>query len=138
MFWGGAGKGHEGGLNDSTVPVGDVIDMRNRFWRIVSAHDKVVAVLFGDEHNYSRTLIDSEVDPSFERPVWQIVSGGAGAPFYVQDTSVPWAHKVRAFSPVNHYCIFAVEGDRVLLSAHSTAGPVIDRVPDLTAEVRRE
>jgi hypothetical protein len=137
MLWSDAGKGHEGGLNDPSVPLGDVIDMRNRFWGIVSAHDKVVAVLFGDEHNYSRTLIDAEIDPSFRRPVWQIVSGGAGAPFYVQDTSVPWVHKVRAFSPVNHYCIFAVEGDRVLLSVHSTAGPLIDRVPDLTAEVRR-
>jgi hypothetical protein len=136
MLWGDAGKGHEGGLNDPTVPLGDVIDMRNRFWGIVSGHDKVVAVFFGDEHNYSRTLIDSEVDPTFRRPVWQIVSGGAGAPFYVQDTSVPWAHKVRSFAPVNHYCVFGVKEDRVSLTVRSAAGTAIDEVPDLTAEVR--
>lgn len=136
MFWGDAGKGHEGGLNDATAPLGDVIDMRNRFWGIVSRHDKVVAVMFGDEHNYSRTLIDSEVDPSFARPVWQIVSGGAGAPFYVQDTSVPWASSVRAFSPVNHYCLFAVQEGRVSLTVRATTGTVIDEVSDLTAEVR--
>jgi 3',5'-cyclic AMP phosphodiesterase CpdA len=137
MFWGDAGKGDRGGLNGATVPLGDVIDMRNRFWRIVSGHEKVVAVLFGDEHNYSRTLIDSEVVPSFERPVWQIVSGGAGAPFYVQDTSVPWTSKVRAFAPVSHYCVFGVEEDGVSLSVRATSGALVDEVSDLTAETRR-
>ncbi len=137
MFWGDAGKGQEGGLNDAMMPLGDVIDMRNRFWGIISGHNKVVAVFFGDEHNYSRTLIDSDIDPSFARPVWQIVSGGAGAPFYVQDTSAPWSAKVRAFSPVNHYCVFGVEDDRVSLLVLATTGTVIDEVPDLTREVRR-
>lgn len=137
MFWGDAGLGHEGGLNDSGVPLGDVIDMRNRFWETISRHDKVVAVFFGDEHNYSRTLIDSKVDPEFGRPVWQIVSGGAGAPFYVQDTSSPWSPNVRAFSPVNHYCVLDVQKDRVSLSVRATTGALVDRVPDLTPETRR-
>jgi len=131
MFWGDAGKGHEGGLNDPSVPLGDVVDMRNRFWQLLARHDKVVAFLCGDEHNYSRTIVDAEVDPSFTRPVWHIVSGGAGAPFYVQDTSVPWSDKVEAFFPVNHYCTFDVGDDRVSLTVYSTAGVIIDEVPNL-------
>jgi hypothetical protein len=133
MFWGDAGKGHEGGLNDPSVPLGDVVDMRNRLWSILSRHDKVVAFMSGDEHNYSRTLIDADVDPSYPRPVWHIVSGGAGAPFYVQDSSVPWADKVEAFWPVNHYCVFGVADGRVSLEVYSTSGVLIDSVDDFSA-----
>ncbi len=136
MFWGDAGKGHEGGLNDASVPLGDVVDMRNRLWSILSRHDKVVAFMSGDEHNYSRTFIDADVDPSYERPVWHIVSGGAGAPFYVQDASAPWSDKVEAFSPANHYCVFDVADGRVSLEVYSTSGVLIDGVLDLSERVR--
>ena len=136
MFWGEAGRGGDGGLNDRGMPLGDVVDMRNRFWRTVSGCEKVVAVLFGDEHNYSRTLIDSRVDTSFAHPVWQIVSGGAGAPFYAQDTSAPWIGNVAAFSTSNHFCLFEVDGDRVGLSVYATSGVEIDSVHDLIRETR--
>jgi hypothetical protein len=81
--------------------------------------------------------VDSEIDPRFVRPARQMASWGAGAPFYVRDTAVPWASRVRAFAPVNHCCVFGVEKDRVSLLVHATAGAVIDEAPDLTAEVRR-
>ncbi len=136
MFWGDAGKGHEGGLNDHDVPLGDVIDMRDRLWTTLVRHDKVVAFMSGDEHNYSRTLVDSDVDPAFTRPVWHIVSGGAGAPFYVQDLSSPWSGNVEAFSLVNHYCLFDVSDDRVSLTVYSTAGVPIDEVPDFSSYAR--
>jgi hypothetical protein len=133
MFWGEPGKGHEGGLNDHTVPLGDVIDMRNRFWGVLARSPKVVAFMCGDEHNYSRTLIDSDVDPGFAHPVWHIVSGGAGAPFYAQDKSVPWVDKVAAFAPVNHYCVFDTDHESVSLRVYAANGALLERVPDLTA-----
>ena len=132
MFWGEPGKGHEGGLNDHTVPLGDVIDMRNRFWGVLARSSKVVAFMCGDEHNYSRTLIDTDIDPSFAHPVWHIVSGGAGAPFYAQDKSVTWVDKVAAFSPVNHYCVFDADNESVSLRVYSANGVLLEEVSDLT------
>ena len=133
MFWGQPGKGHEGGLNDPTVPLGDVIDMRDRFWGALAHSPKVVAFMCGDEHNYSRTLIDTDIDPGFTYPVWHIVSGGAGAPFYAQDESVTWVDKVAAFAPVNHYCVFDADHERVSLRVYSASGALLDEVSDLTA-----
>ncbi len=133
MFWGQPGKGHEGGLNDPDVPLGDVIDMRNRFWSALAHSPKVVAFMCGDEHNYSRTLIDTDVNPAFTHPVWHIVSGGAGAPFYAQDKSVTWVAKVAAFAPVNHYCVFDTYDERVSLRVYAASGALLDEVPDLTA-----
>jgi hypothetical protein len=137
MFWRDEGRTGNGGLNDADVPRGDVIDMRNRFWSILSSHDKVLAFMCGDEHNYSRTLIDSDIHPTYTAPVWQFVSGGAGAPFYVQDTTVPWSDHVKAFSPVNHYCIFHIDAKRVGLSVYATSGVLIDEVKDLAAAAGR-
>ena len=133
MFWGQSGKGHEGGLNDPEVPLGDVIDMRDRFWSALAHSPKVVAFMCGDEHNYSRTLIDTDVNPAFTHPVWHIVSGGAGAPFYAQDKSVTWVDKVAAFAPVNHYCVFDAYDERVSLRVYAASGALLDEVPDLTA-----
>ncbi len=133
MFWRDRERTGNDGLNDSGAPRGDVIDMRNRFWNILSSHDKVLAFMCGDEHNYSRTLIDSDIHPTYEAPVWHFVSGGAGAPFYAQDTTVPWTDHVKAFSPVNHYCIFHVDGKRVGLSVYATSGVLVDEVEDLGA-----
>ena len=133
MFWGEPGKGHEGGLNDLTVPLGDVIDMRDRFWGALARSSKVVAFMCGDEHNYSRTLIDTDVNADFVHPVWHIVSGGAGAPFYAQDKSVPWVDKVAAFAPINHYCVFDADHESVSLRVYAASGALLDEVPDLTA-----
>ena len=130
---GEAGKGHEGGLNDPTVPLGDGIDMRDRFWGVLAHSPKVVAFKCGDEHNYSRTLIDTDINPGFTHPVWHIVSGGAGAPFYAQDKSVTWVDKVAAFAPVNHYCVFDADHETVSLRVYAANGALLEEVTDLTA-----
>lgn len=133
MYWGASGEGELGGYNEADVPLGDVIDMRNRFWEVVAKYGKVLAVLFGDEHNYSRTRIDSTIHTGYQTPVWQIISGGCGAPFYVQDKSVPWAEKVESFASSKHYCLFTVNGDKVSLTVYSDTGQILDRMEDLTA-----
>ncbi len=128
MFWGRAERGHEGGLNDPTIPSGDVIDMRDRFWTLISSHPKVIAVFFGDEHNYSRTYIDDSVHPDYRHPVWQITSGGAGAPFYGQDLSVPWIGQVKKFTSVPHYCLVRVQGREVQLEVWTRSGRLVEQV----------
>ena len=132
MYWGTPGEGKLGGYNDKDVPLGDVLDMRNRFWKIVSSKSKVLAVLCGDEHNYSRTLIDSTVHSDFRFPVWQIISGGCGAPYYVQDKSVPWVDKVKAFAIDKHFCLFSVEGKHVGLEVYNDSSQLLDSIDNLT------
>ena len=102
------------------------------FWKIVSSKSKVLAVLCGDEHNYSRTLIDSSVHPDFRFPVWQIISGGCGAPYYVQDKSVPWVDKVKAFTIDKHYCLFSIDGKQVGLEVYNDSSQLLDRTGNLT------
>ena len=103
----------------------EVLAMRDRFWGILVKHG-AVAAFFGDEHNYSRTLIDSKVDPKFSRPVWNIVTGGAGAPYYARDFTVPWAESVKAFRPDHHFLVISVDGPRVRLEARNLRQEVID------------
>ncbi len=133
MYWGVEGRGELGGYNDHNVPLGDIIDMRNRFWKIVAKYAKVLAVLCGHEHNYSRMCVDSLIHPDYQFPVWQIVSGRCGAPYYVQDGSVSWAKKVESFSPSKHFCLFTVDGSKVSLTVYSDSGEILDQVEDLTS-----
>ena len=129
MYWGTPGKGELGGYNDLEAPLGDVIDMRDRFWTTVARYDKVLAVLCGDEHNYSRTRIDANA--LYPSPVWQITSGGCGAPFYVQDKSVPWVDNVEAFAVSKHYCLFTVRGKQITLEVYGDTGQLLDYVDEL-------
>lgn len=136
MYWGKLVDGVFEGYNDKDAPFGDVSDMRDRFWSILRRHDKVLALLCGDEHNYSRALIDDTVDPAYDLPIWQIVSGGSGAPYYGQDQAVPWAEAVASFSRSRHCCLFEIEHGRVGLKVYSDRGMIVDSVDDLTT-VRR-
>jgi hypothetical protein len=103
----------------------EVNDMRETFWKILG-EAKVLAFLAGDEHNYSRLLVDENVLPGIAHPVWQIISGGAGAPFYTQDTSVPWAGRVACFDVRAHVCLFRVNGPAVTITVKDRTGGVIE------------
>jgi len=137
MYWGRRSDGASVGYNDREAPLGDVLDMRERFWGTIARYDKVAAVFASDEHNYSRTIIDASVNPAYEHPVWQLVSGGGGAPYYTRDTSVPWADNVRCFSTSRHCCLVTVEGRRAKLEVFSDSGELLDTVEDLAAKDRK-
>lgn len=47
------------------------------------------AKYFHSRFHYFRTIIDPSVDAVMTHPVTQIVSGGAGAPFYPQNAKAP-------------------------------------------------
>ena len=104
-----------------------VVQQRNKFCRILGEHG-VTAVFHGDEHNYSRTLIDDELVNGMEHPTWQFISGGAGAPYYAREANVPWASHVRAFDPRQHFIRVVIEGDAAFAEAVSLTGERFDRV----------
>ncbi|MBL7112600.1 MAG: metallophosphoesterase [Bacteroidales bacterium] len=89
---------------------------------IINKSKKVVALLTGDEHNYNRMQLTSEVNiypetyfhPKLEitRSVWQINNGAAGAPYYAQEET-PWSDSVEGFTTQNAVVIFHVNGKQL-------------------------
>ena len=127
------GHVHDGMYWNGEVP--EVLRQRAKLYAVLGRH-AVTAIVHGDEHNYSRVLVDAEIlGAELERPVWHLVSGGAGAPFYAQDQSVPWSHRVEAFDARQHYLRFLIDGDDCTIEAVSREGGIIDRFD--AADVQR-
>src|SRR5690606_17645096 len=100
-----------------------IIERRDEFLDIIcNKSTKVLAVLTGDEHNYSRMFISDDMQrypESYDKPklklkrgVWQIVNGAAGAPYYGQEV-LPWSSEVKAFTAEHVLCIFNIDGKEV-------------------------
>ena len=136
MYWGKWGHGELGGLNERDKPLGDVGDMRNEMVNIFMEHPKTLAVLTGDEHNYSRMIVDNRIEKEYSGKFWQIISGGAGAPFYMEDKSTKWNRSVEAFLPYNHFCLFEVNGKKIALKVISSTGRMVDFVKNM-ADIKR-
>lgn len=115
---------------DGRVP--EVVEQRTKLFVVLGRHG-VAAVIHGDEDNYSRTLVNGDIVDGMENHVWQLISGGAGAPYYAQETDVPWSGNVRRFDPRQHFVRVRVDGDEALAQAVSLSGEVIDEF-DLTVE----
>jgi hypothetical protein len=80
---------------------------------------------------------------TLQYPLWHVLDGGAGAPYYGEEP-IPWADHYKRMSPSErdkgyyfsaqeNYCIFDVQPDRVSLTVYDLYGGVIDHVDDLTA-----
>ncbi len=91
---------------------------------LINRSKKCVALLHGDEHNYSRLVI-SNTTPMYpenwskekldiSRPFTQITNGAAGAPYYAQE-ELPWSKDVKIFSPLNALMLITVDGKHVHL-----------------------
>jgi hypothetical protein len=133
-YWGGMpGEGRNHDFEGNPIDRKYIVDRRDELWEAISQNGKVVAVFFGDEHNYHRTLIDSETpvylngssNRNFVNPVWQIVSGGAGAPFYAQQAT-PWSESIECFYPCKNYCLISINDNGVALKTISDSGEIID------------
>jgi Icc protein len=89
---------------------------RDSLWKIFEDHG--VAVVFtGHEHNYSRVRVDRDVNPVFHKTLYQITTGGAGAPTYAQDFTVPYLKNVVTFRRTYHYVLVSVEGRKLVIEA---------------------
>lgn len=102
-----------------------IIERRDELLDIcANRSEKVVGFLCGDEHNYNRMLMRDETPrypPDWDkprltlrRPLWQIINGAAGAPFYAQQ-ELPWSAEVQGFTVQNALCLFDIDGKKVRL-----------------------
>jgi hypothetical protein len=100
-----------------------IIERRDEFLDIlVNKSTKALAILCGDEHNYSRISIEEGVPiyPTqwpyekieLNRPIWQLTNGSAGAPYYSQE-DLPWSDYVEIFSTQYALILFYIDGDKV-------------------------
>jgi len=99
-----------------------ILEQRDKFLKILMKNKKVVAILTGDEHNFSFLEVTKDTNiypkkwpkedlresPEF-RPLLQITNGSAGAPTYKQELA-PWSPQVKAFSTQNAVVFFQVNG----------------------------
>ena len=106
----------------------DMNAMRNRLIRLMSKH-QVAAILHGDEHNYSRLIVrrgDTELFDAAEHPITQIITGGAGAPWYVQQTDLPWSKQVAKFDLRQHVVFVDADGDVLTATVQALTGETIE------------
>lgn len=99
-----------------------IIERRDEYLKILLSSSKVLAILTGDEHNYSRLRLDDKTDiyPEnwdkeelyFHRTIWHICNGSAGAPYYGQE-QLPWSNSVEKFSTQYALCFFEIDGKSV-------------------------
>ena len=102
-----------------------IIERRDEFLNIIiNKSDKVLALLCGDEHNYSRMKLTKKtpIYPEnykgkklkISRPFWHITNGSAGAPYYGQQ-QLPWSESVEKFSIQYALMLFYIDGKTVTL-----------------------
>lgn len=104
---------------------------------LVNRSAKTVAILTGDEHNYSRLKISDEMERypenytgkrlSLSRSIYQVNNGSAGAPYYAQGQA-PWTPQVVCFTTQYAVVFFRVSGKKV-------SAEVIN--PDTLEEIER-
>lgn len=100
-----------------------IIERRDEFLDImINQSTKTVALLCGDEHNYSRLKIDAQTilypedyphpKLNISRTFWQLTNGAAGAPYYAQE-QLPWSEDVEKFSTLYALIFFHIDGDKI-------------------------
>ncbi len=102
-----------------------IIERRDEILDILVNHsEKFVALLAGDEHNYSRLVVDNNtpIYPEdwkgpkikLKRPFIQITNGSAGAPYYSLE-KLPWTASVKKFSTLYALMLFEVDSQHINL-----------------------
>jgi len=102
-----------------------IIERREEFLDIlINRSPKVLALLCGDEHNYTRLQITDDmprfpknyrgIKTKITRPFWELTNGSAGAPYYGLE-NLPWTKNVKKFSTQYALMLFDVNGKSVNL-----------------------
>ena len=100
-----------------------IVKRRDKLMSLLSSHG-VELIFFGDEHNYSRVLINRDIAP-VKSDITQIVTGGAGAPFYELAKDIPWRKNLQAFSRENHFILLDVAKE-IHIRVIGISGRVLD------------
>ena len=91
----------------------------------------VDVILAGHDHNYQKTKpIVQLFEPTSRKPLWQIVTGGGGAPLYPVTRPEVFLDKS---APVNHYLKITADKERLVAAAYALDGREIDRL-----EIRKD
>lgn len=96
---------------------------RDALWAVLNKYN-VTAVLVSHEHNYNRRLIDSSFSSSFNNEIYQITSGGAGAP--LSSTAMDTKNVSVGPLAVYHYVAVDVNGKRVSFNVYDINNRLID------------
>jgi len=148
-----------------------IIDVRNHLVTLAGRNKKVAAVLGSDEHAYHKVLIDKNVPIGVPRlddkdgsrivckeggscsaldsliyPVWYLVCGGGGAPYYSRENA-PWnrywldfkgtlpEHTSKRgcfyYSSQENFFLFSVSNEILSLKVYNPYGEVIDTIADM-------
>ncbi len=102
-----------------------IIERRDQFLDLlINKTPKVLALLCGDEHNYTRMLINDSTPrypEGYDKPkmkltrhLWQITNGSAGAPYYGLE-QLPWSGFVKEYTTEHALMLFDVDGKKVTL-----------------------
>jgi len=102
-----------------------IIERRDQFLNLlINKNPKVLALLCGDEHNYTRMLINDSTprypkgynkpEVKLNRGLWQITNGSAGAPYYGLQ-KMPWSSFVKKYTTEHALMLFDVDGKKVTL-----------------------
>lgn len=102
-----------------------IIERRDEFLKlIINKSPKVVALLCGDEHNYTRMQITNDMPRypenwdkkklKIKRDFWQITNGSAGAPYYGQEDLI-WSKNVKKYTTQYALMLFDIDGKNVNL-----------------------
>jgi hypothetical protein len=103
---------------------------RDAFWKVVDSSNGPI-VFCGHEHNYSRRLVDKSfnekvggTDFEFSKQVFQIITGGFGAPLYTQYIN----KKSMTIPPMPeyHFIIMDINDGGVKIQAVNIDGKIID------------
>ncbi|MEI6602727.1 MAG: metallophosphoesterase [Clostridia bacterium] len=109
--------------------VGSALDMfpkeRDKFWKVVD-NTNYIALFCGHEHIYSRRLVDSSFNPSFQREVNQVIAGAAGA---ISMSALYTSKKGIIVPPksVYHFVVVDVKEKETKVKAISIKGKTIDQ-----------
>lgn len=134
MWWAGGDTNRDGKVDDKDAKI---VQNRNELWETMASTPKMVAFITGDEHAYARLYVDDNTSVGiktksdgstavFKHPVWQVTSGGAGAPWYDKQINLPWSPNLVRHSTQPHYAYFDVQPDSVKLEAYSQTGERLD------------
>ncbi len=103
---------------------------RNALWEVIDNASNSI-VICGHEHNYSRRLIDrsfnAEIDGNnyeYNNEVFQIITGGFGAPLYKEYTSKK--NTIIPPIPEYHFIIVDINDSGVSMQAINIDGEIID------------
>lgn len=99
---------------------------RDSLWEIL-VKGKVDVVVCGHEHCYARVLVDKNVDARWTNPIWEFISGRAGAPLYRRNENLPYEKEIKAFSLLEHYILFTVSKDKITFETKALTGEEIDK-----------